>query len=123
MIATKYSSIGSIGVVIGLANYSEADKKAGVTKVYITDGVNKVPFAEDGSFKQEFLDKLQSEVTYLGDEFRSHVSSYTGLSTEELKKTNADTFLAEEALSLGLINKIMTKVQFVDYVMNNMKGK
>lgn len=116
VISNPYGRAGSIGVLIALYNDSEHLKQEGYERIFITDGEQKVPFAKDGSFREEFLEGLQESVTNLGDSFRAHVSKYTGLSTEALKDTQARVFDAEQALSLGLVNKIMTRNEFVSYV-------
>lgn len=116
VVCNPYGSAGSIGVLVALYNDSKALEQEGVERIFVTDGEQKVPFAADGSFKQEFLDDLQSSVSKLGDSFRAHVAQHTGLSTEDLKNTQAKVFDAEEALKLGLVNKIMTRNEFASYV-------
>lgn len=118
LVADKYSSIGSLGVLVALKDTSEADAKEGVKTIYVTDGASKVPFDANGKYKEEFLADLQDKVTYLGNEFRQHVSSYTGISLEDLKNTQAKVYMASDALKIGFINKIMTKPEFVSYVAN-----
>lgn len=118
VIANPYSEIGSIGVLIALYNDSEHLKQEGYERIFITDGTEKVPFESDGKFREGFIEDLQTRVAELGDAFRSHVSTYTGLSTEELKATNAKVYSAQDALSIGLINKIQTRSEFVSYVIS-----
>lgn len=118
VIANNYADIGSIGVLVCLENSSEQDKMEGVSHTYVTAGKEKIPYAEDGSFRPEFIDDLQYKVDFLYEAFCSHVSSYTGLSVEDVKNTEAKTFIAPDALKLGLINKIMTNEEFVDYILS-----
>lgn len=117
IIADKYSEVGSIGVLISLRNPGEQTKAT----TYITDGTDKVPFDEKGGYKKSFLEDLQVKATKLGDAFREHVSMYTGLSTEELKATQAKVYMADEALSMGMINKVMTKSEFISYALSKHK--
>lgn len=116
VIANPMSEVGSIGVLIALMNNSEMLKQNGIQRTFISAGKDKIPFAEDGSFKQSFLDDLQAKVDVLYQDFVNHVSAYTGLSSEAIKSTEAKTFLAPEALKLGLINKIMTNNEFLNYI-------
>lgn len=109
---------GSIGAVIALCDTSKAEEMAGVKEVYITSTPGKVPFAEDGSFKESFLNKLQEDVNKLGNKFVAHVSKYTGISAEEIKVMDAQMFDAETCLSNGLVNSIMTHEQFSEYISN-----
>lgn len=109
---------GSVGVLICLVNDSKALAQEGYERTFITDGTDKVPFADDGSWREGFLDDLRKRVTVLGDEFRAHVSKYTGLSVTDIKDTQAKVYSAQDALSIGLVNKIMTRSDFVDYVVS-----
>ena len=118
IIADQYSEVGSIGVLISLRNPDEQTKST----TYITDGTDKVPFDDAGGYKESFLEDLRVKATKLGDAFRNHVSGYTGLSTEDLKATQAKVYMADDALSMGLVNKIMTKSEFISYVVSKRKG-
>lgn len=122
VIANEYAEVGSIGVLIALYNDSEHLKQEGYERIFITDGTEKVPFAEDGTFRDGFIADLEKRVAELGDAFRNHVSMYTGISTKDLKATNAKVYSASEALSIGLINKIQTRSEFISYVVDQHKG-
>lgn len=118
VICNPYADVGSIGVLVCLEDSSEQDKMNGIKYVYVTAGKEKIPYAEDGSFRPEFIDDLQYKVDFLYEAFCDHVASYTGLSVEDVKNTEAKTFIAQDALKLGLINKIMTNEEFVDYILS-----
>lgn len=122
VIANPSASVGSIGCLIALLDTSKAMEKAGYKRIFVTSGESKVPFAEDGSFKQEFLDGLQEEVDRLNLEFATHVSEYTGLDTKTIMGFEAEVFNAQEALERGLVNKVMTVKQFTAYVADLHKG-
>lgn len=108
--------VGSVGVLIALYNDSKAMEKAGYSRTFVTAGANKIPFDADGNFRDEFIAGLQEQVNELYGEFVAHVSKYTGLSTEEIKATEASMFRANKALELGLINSIMTNEAFAEYL-------
>lgn len=116
------ASSGSIGCVISLLDTSKAMEMEGYKRIYITSGENKVPFAEDGSFKKSFIDGLQKSVDKLNNEFTDHVAKYTGLSTSDIKGFEAEVFDAEDSLSNGLVTGIMTNKEFVKYVVDKQKG-
>lgn len=119
VVINPYGEAGSIGVLVCLCNDSKHMEMEGYERTFITDGTDKVPFADDGSWKKGFLKDLQQKVTMLGDDFRAHVSKYTGLSVADLKATQAKVYSANEALSMGLVNKIMTRSEFTDYIVSN----
>lgn len=122
VIANPSADVGSIGCVVALMDMSKAYEQAGLKRIFITSGESKVPFAEDGSFKQEFLDDIQESVNKLNAEFAAHVSKYTGLSVDTIMGLQAKCFDADEALNIGLINKIMSNKQFAAYVASVHKG-
>ena len=123
VIANPMAEVGSIGVVVSLLDTAEYMKNEGLKRIFITDGDSKVPFDADGHFKKEFIDDLQLSVKKMGDMFREYVSSHTGISVEDLEATQAKVYDAETALSMGLINKIMTQSEFIKYVEGNEKDE
>jgi signal peptide peptidase SppA len=103
---------GSIGVVIRLMNQNKAMKEAGIETRYIHAGASKIPFDEEGEFRDEFLEDLQKRVNKLYGNFIDHVASMRGIDPQVVKDTEAKMFDAEEALSLGLVDAIMEADEF-----------
>lgn len=122
VVANPSASLGSIGCVVALTDASKAYEKAGLKRIFITSGESKVPFAEDGSFKKEFLDDIQESVNRLNAEFAAHVSKFTGLDVESVMGLQAKVFDAQDAVKIGLANKIMTNKQFAAYVASIHQG-
>lgn len=122
VIVNPSASVGSIGCVVALLDTSKAMDQAGLKRIFITSGESKVPFAEDGSFKQEFLDEIQSDVDRLNAEFAAHVSHYTGVPVADIMSLEAKVFNAEKAVEIGLANKVMTNKEFAAYVADIHKG-
>ena len=120
------SMVGSIGVLIQLINNSKALEKQGYERTFVTAGKDKVPFAADGSFTEEFIHRLQTQVDTLYEAFTSHVATHRQLDLQVVKDTEANVFMADEALALGLADKVMTVEEFYDYVadvaQNNIEG-
>jgi signal peptide peptidase SppA len=116
VVSNPSADTGSIGVLIALINDSQALEQNGYSRSFISAGDSKIPFADDGTWKPEFLADLQTKVDMMYEEFTTYVAGYTGLSVKDVKDTQAKCFMAEEALALGLINKIMTRSEFVDYI-------
>lgn len=107
---------GSIGVVVHLEDESEKKKMEGEKDIWIYAGDSKVPFAEDGTFKKEFLDDLQKGVDDTYEKFVNHVAEMRQLDTKTIKNTQAKVFRTEECISLGLADKSMTRVEFAEYL-------
>jgi len=107
---------GSIGALIALVDRSKALADAGIKPIYISSVEGKVPFKDDGSFSDKFIEKMQKEVTTLGTKFAEHVSKYSGIPVQDIIELDAEVFGAEEALKIGLVNKIMNHQQFAEYL-------
>lgn len=126
IISNKNSEIGSIGVLIRLMNDSKALEKEGYERTFITAGDEKIPFAADGSFRKEFIDDLQYKVDTLYQEFVEYIAEHRNISIEAVRNTQAKTFLAGDAVRLGLADKLMTQEEFYSYLsgeaQNNVNG-
>lgn len=110
------SECGSIGVVVKLRNANEQLKKAGIEDTYLIGGANKVPFANDGSWRKEFITDIQAKVDSLYGEFTGFVALHRGMSIDQVTNTKARMFTASEAVKLGLADSTMTREQFNEYV-------
>lgn len=118
VISNPSAETGSIGVLIALFNDSQMLEKEGIVRSFISAGNSKIPFAADGTWKESFLEDLQTKVDSLYADFCNHVASYTNMSVEAIKNTQAKMFNASDALSLGLINNVMTRSEFVSYIVS-----
>ena len=115
-IANPSASVGSIGCVVALLDTSKYESNLGVKRIYVTSSEGKVPFADDGTFKESFLADISSTVNTLGDEFCEFVSEFTGLSFDEVKATDAKCFTAKKAMEVGLVDLVMTRDEFHTFV-------
>lgn len=125
IISARDSQMGSIGVLIQLINDSKALEMNGYERTFIHAGKDKVPFADDGSFTDAFKSDLQDKVDTLYEEFTNHVADHRGISQQAVKDTEANMFLAKDAIALGLADKIMTIEEFyaylADYAQSNLE--
>lgn len=110
------SEAGSIGVVVRLMNDSKALEKAGYERTFVYAGGNKVPFEEGGEFRKDFLDDIQYKVDSLYEEFTGYVSEMRNIPVDQVKSTEAKVFMAEDAVSLGLADVLMTHEEFSEYL-------
>lgn len=116
IVAQSDSDIGSIGVLVRLMNDSKKWEQEGYERTFITAGSEKVPFADDGSFRKEFLEDIQYKVDKLYESFTSHVATHRGMSVEAVKATEARTYLADDAMRIGLVDKVMSLDDFYEYL-------
>ena len=116
IVAQSDSEIGSIGVLVRLINDSKHLEQEGYKRTFVTAGSEKQPFAEDGSFRKEFLEDIQYKVDKLYESFTSHVATHRGMSVEAVKATEARTYLADDAMRIGLVDKVMSLDDFYEYL-------
>lgn len=110
------ASIGSVGVVVRLVNDKEHQKKEGYETTYITSAKSKVPFDDEGNFKEDFIKDIQSNVDDLHIKFATHIANYRTMSLEDVNGTNAKVFNSKEAISLGFADKVMDHDEFQEYL-------
>mgnify|MGYP000287689347 CR=1 FL=1 len=116
IIVNPASETGSIGVVATLLNKSGELAQKGHERTFVYAGENKIPYDEEGKFRQEHIDDVQSKVNLMYIQFVNHVSQYRPMSENEVRGTKASMFIAEEALLNHLADKMMTRIEFADYV-------
>lgn len=108
--------VGSIGVLVHLQNVRKAKQAMGIEDVYVYAGKNKIPFESNGEFKEAFINKLSKGVYKTYDKFTTHVAVMTGIDKEDIIKTQADTYDADEGLELGLLDSVMTREEFFSHL-------
>lgn len=115
VIANPNAEVGSIGVVVRLINDSKALEQKGYERTFVYAGGNKVPFNAEGEFREEFLADIQGKVDSLYEEFTAYVSEMRDIPVDQVKSTEAKVFMAKDSISLGLVDKVMTHEEFMDY--------
>lgn len=123
IVMSSSATVGSIGVVVRLVNDSEALKKEGYERIYVTAGQDKVPFDADGKFKDSFLADIKEKIDVMYGEFTEHVAKYRNISVEQVKATEARTYLSTQALELGLADSSMTLEEFYSYFANQAENR
>lgn len=122
IVARPDAEVGSIGVVVQLINNSKMLENIGITRKFITYGENKVPFDDKGEFTDKFINSLQKKVDKTGLEFTSFVAKNRNMKVEDVIATQAEVFDSEEALKLGLIDKVMTRSEFFNEYLPSLKS-
>ncbi len=116
IIMNPQAEVGSIGVVVKLRNANKAMKNMGVEDTYVYAGDSKIPFDAEGGFAESFLQDLQGKVDKLYGDFISHVAQMRGMDASAVQGTQAKTFMVEDALKLGLADKVMEVEEFYTYL-------
>lgn len=114
IIARKNSEIGSVGVVVQLVNNSKMLENIGLTRTFIYNGSQKIPFQADGEFSPQFLSSIQKKVDKTGLEFHTFIAKNRNMSVEDVIATQAEVFDTQDAIRVGFIDKVMTRSEFFD---------
>lgn len=116
IITNPFADQGSIGVLIRLMNTHKFNKKMGLEETFVFAGEEKIPYDKEGNFKKEFIDDLQTKVDGLYAQFVTHVATCRGMTEASVIGTKAKTFSSSEALKLGLVDKVMEREEFFNYL-------
>lgn len=116
VIANPSSKTGSIGCVICVYNDSKMLEGMGIERRWLSSPDGKVPIDDDGSFKKGYLDRLKAEAVDAHNEFTQHVAKARNLTADAINATNAEVINPSQALSLGLIDKVMLTHEFYEYL-------
>ena len=116
IIVEKTSSVGSIGVITTHADLSKKLEKEGVVVTPIYAGKFKAAGNPYESLSEETKTMIQERVDSLYNIFVSHVAEMRGMTEEAVRATEAKVFLANEAVELGLADKVMSADEFMAYL-------
>lgn len=116
IILNPYAEVGSVGVVVGLMNNAKQLEQNGIQRTFVFAGDSKVPFSPDGEFRKEFIADIQGKVDNLYQAFVSHVADHTSMSKEAIINTQAKTYMADEAVNMGMADKVMSRIDFANHL-------
>lgn len=105
--ASKMSDVGSIGVTMDFLDTSEQDRRDGVIFYNFSSGKYKGVLKEHNKITQEQRGEIMEDIMKSHDIFVEYVSENRNIPLEEVKIiATGETFLGQDALSLGLVDQI-----------------
>lgn len=104
--ATAYSGIGSIGVYVEHFDRSKYLEKQGIVARLFRSGKWKGAFSANRPLSEEEQERLQQDIDAMADEFFTHVSNQRNMQKSTVASLNGDSFNAQRAVQLGLIDRI-----------------
>lgn len=108
MICTADAQVGSIGVAAMHFDYSERDKKEGITRTVLSAGHYKRLASDEKPLSEEGREYLQERVDHYYSLFVDAVAQHRGISAEEVIEKLADgsTHIGHEAQKRGFVHSI-----------------
>lgn len=103
---TKSGGVGSIGVVTMHASYEKMLDDAGIEVTFIYAGKHKVEGNPYEKLSDGAKERIQARIDKLYNIFTSTVSRNRGIKDSDVKATEALTYDAEEAISIGLADSV-----------------
>lgn len=124
IVISPTSFVGSIGVVMVHIDHSGEMEQKGLKATIIHAGANKVDGHPFGPLSKDVRANLQAKVNILYDRFLETVESGRGerLDAPSARKTEADIFIGQQAVELGIADRIGTFDQVLAELQNAPSG-
>ena len=107
MAVPRTGGTGSVGVIWAHVDWSEALSKAGFKVTFITYGDTKADGHPELPLSKEARERFQSDITTMGELFVDTVARNRGISTKDVIKTQAKTFLGSNGVDIGFADIVM----------------
>lgn len=115
IICAKYATIGSIGVIAQLYNWSELSKKVGFEEKTWTTGSHKNPFPVGSSYTEEDNLRMKEMIDETFDIFKSIVVESRKFSSEQMEEIGkAKTFPGFKAFELNMVDNLELSSDYMD---------
>ena len=111
-----FAMFGSIGVMTETLNFNEVLRNIGVKPISITAGKNKAPIKQFGEVSDEDVRLVEKDLERTHEVFISWVSEARNIIPTEdwkAKVCTGSVFLGQEALELGLIDRLCTSDEYI----------
>ena len=112
VLAAPFAVVGSIGVLGQIVNVHELLEGWGISPIVLRGGQDKAPLGVIGEVTSEGKAKVQSMIDDTHRAFQKHVLMARPM-IKISKVGNGDVWLGQDALSLGLIDRIATSDEYI----------
>lgn len=118
IVVTPSGGVGSIGCAAMHIDFSGMLESEGIKVTFIFEGDTKVDGNSYQPLSTRAKDSIQRDVSYHYGLFVGAVARHRGLSEDDVRATEARSFLPPEAVELGLVDAIQTPVEAVSDFFN-----
>ena len=113
--------IGSVGVVVAHADYSQKLEDEGIKITMIHYGDRKVDGSEAFPLSNPALAKIQKDVDTIGKMFVATVARNRGMTAKAVRDTQAGTFLGREGVEIGFADEVLAPEHAFEALVNSIK--
>lgn len=115
--AHRWSSVGSIGVIIPLYDFTKFNEKQGIKYTPILTSPSKDAGTTDRALTKEERRAFQTEINYVYQGFMEDVAKYRGISLDKVRSVaNGTTMLAYKAKEAGLVDEIGGRAEVLEHL-------
>ena len=107
IIVPRTGGVGSVGVIAACVDMSQALEKMGVRVELITYGARKADGSEVRPLSKEARARFQADVDKMGALFVDTVARNRGLKPDQVKDTEAGTFMGQAGVDVGFADAVM----------------
>ena len=106
IVMTRSGGVGSVGVVVMHVDYSSALDKSGIKVTFIFAGEHKVEGNPYEKLPEAAKARIQDRIDRLYGEFVGLVAEHRGMEEKAVRKTEALTYDASDAIEVGFADRI-----------------
>lgn len=106
IVVSRTGGVGSIGVVTSHFDWSKALEKEGLKVTFIQFGAHKTDGNPYEALSEDARNRIQSRIDALGEVFVAAVARNRKLDESVVRGTEALTYTASEAISIGLADEV-----------------
>ncbi|MFC4161938.1 S49 family peptidase, partial [Chitinimonas lacunae] len=117
------AGVGSIGVVMKHADFSQQLATEGVKVTTIYRGARKVDLAPESPLSEDALAVAEARIEHYYQMFVDTVASNRGLSADVVRATEAGLFFGEQAVAAGLADRVESQQQAINRLAAEIAGR
>lgn len=122
IIVSRTSQVGSIGVVMRHADFSNQMKAVGVEVTYIFAGDHKVDGNPFEPLPKEVRESLQKDIDAVYELFVETIARNRDMKAEDVRNTQAQVYLGPEAIGMGLADGVGTTDKLISRLVAENRG-
>lgn len=119
IIISKTAGVGSVGVYLKRLDLTKRYEQEGIEVHTFFRGATKVDFHPDIKLTEEEKHRIETSTEETYQMFVEYVSKNRNLTIDETIATQADTYLGQKAIDLGLADRLATPQDAINSIVRN----